>query len=81
LHPSSFIVKVKGNNYDSDYLPEYALKKKVRWSINLKQGSWYIKRRMGNELKQKILVQNGILSEREIEKRPSILNCPKMKFS
>ncbi len=32
---------------DSDYLPEYALKKKVRWSMNSKQGSKYIKRRMG----------------------------------
>jgi hypothetical protein len=48
---------------DSDYLPEYALKKKVRWSMNSKQGSRYIKRRMGNDLKQKILVQNGIISE------------------
>ena len=47
----------------SDYLPEYALKKKVRWSMNSKQGSRYIKRRMGNDLKQKILVQNGIISE------------------
>jgi integrase/recombinase XerD len=40
---------------DSDYLPEYALKKKVRWSMNSKQGSRYIKRRMGNELKEQIL--------------------------
>jgi integrase/recombinase XerD len=40
---------------DSDYLPEYALKKKVRWSMNSKQGTRYIKRRMGNDLKQKIL--------------------------
>ena len=46
---------------DSDFLPEYALKKKVRWSMNSKQGSRYIKRRMGNDLKQKILIQNGIL--------------------
>jgi integrase/recombinase XerD len=30
---------------DSDYLPEYALKKKVRWSMNSKQGTRYIKRR------------------------------------
>jgi hypothetical protein len=29
---------------DSDYLPEYALKKKVRWSMNLRQGLRYIKR-------------------------------------
>ena len=37
---------------DHDYLPEYALKKKVRWSMNSRQGSRYIKRRMGNELKK-----------------------------
>jgi integrase/recombinase XerD len=36
---------------DSDFLPEYALKKKVRWSMNSKQGARYIKRRMGNDLK------------------------------
>ena len=62
---------------DSDCLPEYALKKKVRWSMNSKQSVRYIKRRMGNDLKQKILVQNGLISEQEIEKKPSILNCPR----
>ena len=31
--------------------------------MNSKQGARYIKRRMGNDLKQKILVQNGIISE------------------
>ena len=45
--------------------------------MNSKQGARYIKRRMGNDLKQKILVQNGIISEQQIEKRPSILNCPR----
>ena len=45
---------------DSDYLPKYALKKKVRWFMNSKQGSRYIKKRMGNELKNKILEYNGI---------------------
>ena len=44
---------------DSDYLPEYALKKKVRWSMNSKQGSRYIKLRMGNELKNKISYLHG----------------------
>jgi hypothetical protein len=29
--------------------------------MNSKQGARYIKRRMGNDLKQKILVQNGII--------------------
>jgi integrase/recombinase XerD len=45
--------------------------------MNSKQGSRYIKRRMGNDLKQKILAQNGIISEQELEKKPSILNCPR----
>jgi integrase/recombinase XerD len=45
--------------------------------MNSKQSARYIKRRMGNDLKQKILVQNGIISEQEIEKKPSILNCPR----
>ena len=62
---------------DSDFLPEYALKKKVRWSMNSKQGSRYIKRRMGNDLKQKILIQNGIITEGELEKKPSVHNCPR----
>jgi integrase/recombinase XerD len=62
---------------DSDYLPDYALKKKVRWSMNSKQGSRYIKRRMGNELKNKILEYNGIISDSEIQKTPSVLTCPR----
>jgi hypothetical protein len=32
---------------------------------------------MRNDLKNKILAQNGIISEQEIEKKPSILNCPR----
>lgn len=62
---------------DSDFLPEYALKKKVRWSMNSKQGSRYIKRRMGNDLKQKILIHNGIVPPQEIERKPSVLTCPR----
>ena len=37
-----------------------------------------IKRRTGNDLKQKILIQNGIISEQPIERKPSILNCPRL---
>ena len=62
---------------DSDYLPEYALKKKVRWSMNSKQGSRYIKRRMGNDLKQKILAENGIILKQDKAKMPSVLDCPR----
>jgi integrase/recombinase XerD len=60
---------------DSDYLPEFALRKKARWVMNSKQPSRYIKARMGNDLKEKILIQNGIISDLEMQKKPSILNC------
>jgi hypothetical protein len=49
--------------------------------MNSRQGSRYIKNRMGNELKTKILVQNGIISEKDIEKKQSILNCPRCQLS
>jgi integrase/recombinase XerD len=45
---------------DSDHLPEYALKKKVRWVMNSQQGNRYIKNRMGNSLKNEILEHHGI---------------------
>ncbi|CAN5887341.1 hypothetical protein BH23THE1_BH23THE1_29610 [soil metagenome] len=60
---------------DSDHLPEYALKKKVRWSMNSKQGSRYIKSRWSNELKNKILEYNGIFDSVPGDKKPSILSC------
>lgn len=50
---------------DSDYLPDFALKKKVRWSMNSRQGSRYIKTRMGNELRTKILEHNGIVLDHQ----------------
>jgi integrase/recombinase XerD len=62
-------------SYDSDYLPEYALKKKCRWTMNSRQGNKDIKSRMGNALKQKILIQNGILPPGELKGKPSVLNC------
>jgi integrase/recombinase XerD len=30
-----------------------------------------------DDLKQKILIQNGIVAEQQIERKPSILNCPR----
>jgi hypothetical protein len=64
---------------DSDFLPDYALKKKVRWSINSKQGARYIKRRMGNDLKNQILVHNGIITEEAaiMQRKPSVSTCPR----
>jgi integrase/recombinase XerD len=65
---------------DSDYLPEYALKKKVRWSMNSRQGSRYIKRRMGDELKNKILIHDGIIDKEPETRKMSILNCPRCEL-
>jgi hypothetical protein len=65
---------------DSDYLPEYALKKKVRWSMNSKQGTRYIKNRLGNDLKEKILIQNGILNEDTLKSKSSIIDCPRCQL-
>jgi integrase/recombinase XerD len=65
---------------DSDYLPEYALKKKCRWSMNSRQGNRYIKSRMGNDLKQKILTYNGIAPPKEMKKKPAVLECPRCEL-
>jgi integrase/recombinase XerD len=72
-----YCIRHSSITYDSDYLTEYALKKKVRWSMNSRQGARYIKRRMGNELKTQILVHNGVLTEEEIQKKPSMTFCPR----
>jgi integrase/recombinase XerD len=64
---------------DSDFLPEYALKKKVRWSMNSRQGARYIKKRMGNDLKRTILAQNGIVVENDeqgLKLKPAVIKCP-----
>ena len=45
---------------DSDHLPEYAVKKKARWTMNSQQDKRYIKNRYGDDLKNKILERNGI---------------------
>jgi integrase/recombinase XerD len=65
--------------YDSDYLPEYAVKKKARWSMNSRQGSRYIKSRMGGDLKRAILTQNGIaLGDYDaLRPKPAVHDCPR----
>lgn len=67
-------------SHDSDYLPEFALRKKVRWSMNSKQPAIYIKARMGEDLKNKILVQNGIWTNNDIKPTPTVTECARCKF-
>jgi integrase/recombinase XerD len=64
---------------DSDYLPEFAVKKKARWSMNSRQGSRYIKSRMGADLKRTILFRNGIAVEDDetLRPKPSVRDCPR----
>lgn len=62
-------------SHDSDFLPDYALKKKVRWSMNSKQPSRYIKARLSDDLKNTILIHNGIISEDEGGRRSTMLEC------
>jgi hypothetical protein len=63
--------------HDSDYLPGYALNKKVRWSMNSKQPGRYIKNRMGDTLKKTILNHNGIATEQDIKPKITSRTCPK----
>jgi integrase/recombinase XerD len=64
---------------DSDYLPEFAVKKKARWSMNSRQGARYIKSRMGADLKRTILTQNGITVEDDeaLKPKPAVRDCPR----
>jgi integrase/recombinase XerD len=63
--------------HDSDYLPGYALNKKVRWSMNSKQLGRYIKNRMGDALKKTILTHNGIVAEQDNKPKATTRLCPK----
>ena len=45
--------------------------------MNSKQASRYIKNRMGDELKRQILVHNGAISANDLQKKPSVLTCPR----
>lgn len=69
-----YCIRHSAITYDSDSLPEFALRKKVRWSMNSKQPARYIKRRMGDELKKHILLREGIIIEKPTEK-PSVRIC------
>ncbi|HJS64453.1 MAG TPA: zinc ribbon domain-containing protein [Nitrososphaeraceae archaeon] len=65
---------------DSDYLPEFALKTKVRWSMNSRQGTRYIKNRMGNDLKEEIPEQNRIVLDPSKKRKITVIDCPRCQL-
>lgn len=64
---------------DSDYLPEYAVKKKVRWVMDSKQGARYVKTKMGDELRNKILEHSGIKLTNETS-QSAIRTCGRCNY-
>lgn len=71
-----YCIRHSAITYDADYLPEFALKKKVRWSMNSRQPSRYIKRRIGNDLE--MLIRSGIVPDEEaLRQKPAVLSCPR----
>jgi ribosomal protein L37E len=49
--------------------------------MNSNQPARYIKARMGNDLKQKILIQNGIITEADVLKpSPTVANCARCQL-
>ena len=48
--------------------------------MNSRQGSRYIKNRMGNDLKEKILEQNGIILDTSKVKRSTVIDCPRCQL-
>lgn len=66
--------------YDGDSLPEFALRKKVRWSMNSRQPARYMKKRMGNNLKGQILAREGIILDENLKEKPAVIVCPKCTY-
>jgi hypothetical protein len=75
-----YCIRHSAITFDSDSLPEFALRKKVRWSMNSKQPGRYVKRRMGDGLKRQILQRDGIIVEDIVEK-PTVRICARCKTS
>lgn len=71
-----YCIRHSAITYDSDSLPEFALRKKVRWSMNSKQPGRYIKTKMGDNLRRQILAREGIVLD-EKQGKPSVRICPR----
>ena len=73
----SILYKTFSNNSRLGLLARICFKEKGKMVYELKTGFKIYKKRMGNELKNKILEYNGIDIGDLGTKKPSILNCPR----
>ncbi|HXG07750.1 MAG TPA: site-specific integrase, partial [Nitrososphaera sp.] len=68
--------------HDSGYLPEFALRKKVRWTLNSKQPARYIKNKWTLEIKRQILGNSGIEMTSAESKHVSVHRpCPRCSLA
>lgn len=65
---------------DAETYPKFALRKKVRWSPNSVQPARYIKNRWGDDLRNKILLHNGIINENDARPIPVNADCARCKL-
>jgi integrase/recombinase XerD len=77
-----YCIRHSAITYDADYLPGFAVNKKVRWSMNSRQPARYIKNRMGKNLKRTILAEYGIETDDDetLRIKQCMNNCPRCKF-
>ena len=60
---------------DADNIPDNALTKKVGWSMNTKQRARYTKMKIGQDLRNKILLRDGIILDKNEMPKPSVIIC------
>ncbi len=65
---------------DAETYSEFALRKKVRWSMNSNQPARYIKNRWGNDLKNQILLHNGIITDVDAKPKPTVADCARCQL-
>ncbi len=65
---------------DAESYSEFALRKKVRWSMNSNQPARYIKNRWGKDLKNQILLQNGIITDVDAKPKPTVADCARCQL-
>jgi hypothetical protein len=75
-----YCIRHSAITYDGDSLPEFALRRKVRWSMNSKQPARYMKRRMGRDMTRQILARDGIIVDDASKQKPAILVCQSCRY-